>query len=133
VIYLDSSAIMKLVTSEPETASLGAWLAAREGIPVSSAVAEVEVCRAAVRAGVADPVGSARRVLAGVVLVGVTSSVRATASTLPDPLLRSLDAIHVATAVEPSLDVDTLVTYDGRMARAAAGLVAVASPGASAG
>ena len=128
MIYLDSSAIVKLVLPEPESPALRDFLATDED-HVSSSLARVEVLRTVRR--IDDTEGRRRlaeRVLARVALVGMSQPLLTRAGALEPPRLRSLDAIHLATAL--SLDgLDALVTYDHRLADAAseAGL-AVASP-----
>ena len=118
LLYLDSSALVKLVVAEPETAALLAFLAAWPH-RVSSALARVEVLRAVKRAGAGPAVrGRATRVLARVALIRVDDPVLAAAARVPPPELRTLDAIHLATA--RSLDgLGGIVTYDARLGRAA--------------
>jgi predicted nucleic acid-binding protein len=118
LLYLDSSALVKLVVAEPETRALLEFLA---GWPhrVSSALARVEVLRAVKRARAAPAVRRrATRVLARVALIRIDDAVLAAAARVPPADLRSLDAIHVATA--RSLDgLAGIVTYDARLGRAA--------------
>lgn len=118
LLYLDSSALVKLVAEEPETPALLDFLA---GWPhrVSSALARVEVLRAVKRAGAGPAVRQrAVRVLARVALVQVDEQVLVAAARLGPPELRTLDAIHLATA--RSLDgLAGMVTYDTRLGRAA--------------
>jgi len=119
-VYLDASAIVKLIVPEPETADLMTALA---GWPdrVSSAVARVEIHRALRRAG-AGPSQRARAeaVLASLVLVRVDEPILAAAAGLRDPHLRALDAIHLATALSLGDDPETFIVYDAKLARAAA-------------
>ena len=129
MIYLDSAAIVKLVHRESRSLDLAAWLNARPGVPlVSSALVEVEVPRAIRRSAPARLVG-VPAALARLARLDIDATIRAAAATLPDPLLRSLDAIHVATAAQLGSRLQWFVTYDVRLQRAAqqAGLV-VASP-----
>ena len=119
MIYLDTSAFVKLVRGEPETPALQAFLRERPGTPlVSSALLVVETRRAILREDAAQ-LGRADLLLTRIDQVGVTRAVLEAASRLPDPALRSLDAIHLATAVQLDRDLDALVTYDGRFAAAA--------------
>lgn len=129
VTYLDSSAIVKLVVREPETDDLLRYLAGREG-RVSSALAKTEVLRALLLAGAAAQQRGVV-VLESIELIAVTDEVLDAAARLQPPTLRSLDAIHIATAVMLEDDVETIVTYDRRMLDGASksGLNAV-SPGA---
>ncbi|WP_261553567.1 type II toxin-antitoxin system VapC family toxin [Frankia tisae] len=119
MIYLDSSALVKLVHPELETRALRSWLAARPGVSVSSALATLEVTRALRRS---DPAALPRvpGVLARVTLVPIEEPILVSAAALADPLLRSLDALHLATALR--LDAPSLVfiSYDKRLSAAAA-------------
>jgi uncharacterized protein len=130
VIYLDTSAFVKLIWSEPETSALEAFLAKRSGVLlVSSALLVVEARRAVLRE---DPVHASRAdlLLTRVGQVGVTRAVLEAASRLPDPSIRSLDAIHLATALQLRQELDAVVTYDIRLASAAERLeLPVAMPG----
>ena len=118
LLYLDSSALVKLVVAEPETPALLEFLA---GWPhrVSSALARVEVLRAVKRTGAGPAVRRrAARVLARVALIRIDEAVLAAASRVLPPELRTLDAIHVATARSLD-DLAGIVTYDARLGRAA--------------
>lgn len=137
MIYLDSAAIVKLVHSEPESGELDAWLIERIGVPrVTSDLAEVEVPRAINRCA-PDRQQQVPVVMSTIVRIHISESVRTLAASYKDPALRSLDAIHLATAQmlanragEP---IATFVSYDKRLlivARAAG--LPVASPGAAA-
>lgn len=118
--YLDSSAIVKLVVHEPESAALARYLRGRRPI-VSSDLARVEVMRVCLSFD--DAVAArARDVLDRIELIRMNARVLEIAGTLLPVELRSLDAIHLATA---SLLGDTLarvITYDDRMAEAARAL-----------
>ena len=119
-VYLDSSAIVKLVVPEPET---GALLSALAEWPdrVSSGLARAEVHRALWRAGATRAVRArADQVLAGLVLLRVDDIVLSRAASFKDPLLRALDAVHLAAALSLGDDPDAFITYDARLARAAA-------------
>lgn len=119
MIYLDSCAIVKLVHVEPQTIALRAWLTEHGQKPlVSSLLARVEAARALRRT---DPPALANLplVLAAVNLIPMDESVCATAAAYPDPLLRSLDALHLATATLVASDLTAFVTYDQRLAKAA--------------
>jgi predicted nucleic acid-binding protein len=118
-LYLDSSALVKLVLPEPETDALLRLLADWED-RVSSALATVEVSRAARRASRDDAVHRrARRVVDGIHLVTVDDDVLRIASTLEPTTLRSLDAIHLASALVLQPDLGALVAYDERLSLAA--------------
>lgn len=121
MIYLDSSALLKLVLEEPESAALEAWLTASAGTPVvSSEVARVEVVRACRRAN-ADAVPAARALLAGLDLIPLTTPLVEHAADVGEPLLRTLDAIHLASALSIDPDLSAFIAYDHRLAEAASG------------
>ncbi len=118
-VYLDTSAIVKLVVPEPESDAL-VWALEQWPDRVSSAVASVEVHRALRRARASRTVRKrADRVLSAIVLIRVDDLVLQRAAALADPALRSLDALHLATALSLGDDPDAFVTYDARLARAA--------------
>lgn len=119
-VYLDASAIVKLIVSEAETDALRTALSEWPD-RVSSVVARVEVHRALRRAG-ASPSQRARAdaVLAGLVLIRVDEPILSGAAALRDPHLRALDAIHLATALSLGDDPEAFIAYDAKLARAAA-------------
>ena len=120
VTYLDSSAIVKLAVAEPESTALRRHLRRRRPL-VSSALARAEVLRALLPAGTAA-VAAGRSVLADIELARINDRVLAAAATLEPAELRTLDAIHLATAQRFGLELGQLVTYDDRMLAAAARL-----------
>lgn len=115
--YLDSSAIVKLAVEEPESGPLRRHLR-RRGPLTSSALARTEVLRALLKEGEAG-FARGREVLGRLNLVRVNDRVLSTAGAMLPSELRSLDAIHLATALQLGDDVRQLVTYDERMAEAA--------------
>jgi uncharacterized protein len=120
VLYLESSAIVKLVAPEPESAALVATLRS-DPETVSSYLAGVEVLRAVRRTGAAaEKVGRAEAVLDRIALVPIDAGVVRRASLLEPTDLRTLDAIHLATALTLGPEIAGLVTYDARLAQAAA-------------
>lgn len=120
VIYLDSSAIVRLAVREPESEALRRYL--RTHRPrVSSALARTEVMRALLRQGESAR-KAGRRALAGLDLLRVDNRVLDLAGGLPPFDLRSLDAIHLATAQRLGADLGRLCTYDDRMRDAAEAL-----------
>jgi predicted nucleic acid-binding protein len=128
VVYLDSSALVKLVVAEPESPALLRHLGTRP-VRLSSSLARVEVVRAVRGVGPAA-VRRARAVLARIDLVQLDDALLDAAADLERDTLRSLDAIHVATALALGEDLAEIVTYDHRMAGAAAALgLAVSAPG----
>ena len=111
---------MKLVVREHESPALFAWLSDRPQ-RISSAFARVEVTRALRRVGVAAAVRRrSAEVLDRISLVPVDRPVLDVAAELDPAELRSLDAIHLATALSVASDLAGLVTYDTRLAAAAA-------------
>jgi uncharacterized protein len=130
LIYLDSSALMKLVRQEDETSALIEWLGLRTEQPVvTSELGRVEVLRAARKVG--DLVlAEARAVVGDLDLVPLDRAVQDVACDIGDPLLRSLDALHLASALLLGAELTTFIAYDRRLTNAAraAGLD-VAAPG----
>lgn len=122
MIYLDSAAIVKLIRPEAESQALHAWLADQQDKTlVASSLVEVEVPRALRRA---DPsrLVAVPATLAKLNRVEMDATVRATAAAYADAGLRTLDAIHLATAqilVLEGLPLTALVTYDQRLLTAA--------------
>jgi predicted nucleic acid-binding protein len=114
--YLDSSALVKLVIREAETAPLRAFL---EDHPfrVSSRIAEVEVIRAVARAS-ASAIPAAQSLLRTIGLIELDASVLRAAARLEPAELRTLDAVHVASAMSLADELDVVVVYDARLALA---------------
>lgn len=115
VTYLDASAIVKLAVQEPESAALRVFLRRRRPL-VSSAIARAEILRAALQHS-AIAVESGRSTLRQLELVRVSDRILERAGEILPRQLRTLDAIHLATAEE--LRVARIVTYDERLAAAA--------------
>jgi len=127
VIYLDSSALLKLLFEENESAPLAGWISERAATPmVSSELARIEVVRAARRL---DPtvVPAARLLVAQLDLVPLTGGLIDAAADAGEPILRTLDAIHLASVLSIEADLTAFVAYDTRLiaAAAAAGVEAV--------
>lgn len=129
-VYLDSSALVKLVVREAETAALREHLLGlRAEHLVSSVLARVEVVRA-VRPVGPDAVDRAHRRLAVLHLVPLDRSLLDEAARAGGPGLRSLEAIHLAAARRLGPTLRHVVTYDARMRTAAHGLgMATEAPG----
>lgn len=115
--YLDSSAIVKLVVRDKHSDALRKYLLRRRPL-VCSALARTEVLRALLHSGEAA-MEAGRRALDRVDLVRVNDRVLSSAGVLLPVELRSLDAIHLATAAQLGTDLGEIVTYDERMAAAA--------------
>ncbi|MGC9221556.1 MAG: type II toxin-antitoxin system VapC family toxin [Solirubrobacteraceae bacterium] len=118
--YLDSSAIVKLVIREPESAALRRYLSRRQPL-VSSALARAEVARALLSNG-PEALARGEEVLRRIQLLRVSDRVLYEAGRLEPPELRSLHAIHLASAHQLGGSVRQIVTYDDRMADAARAL-----------
>jgi predicted nucleic acid-binding protein len=116
-VYLDSSALVKLVVREAESAGLERYLGERVE-RISCALARVEVVRA-VRSCGDGATRRARELLDRVGLLQLDLRLLDEASELGDGALRSLDAIHVAAARTLGEDLAAIVTYDRRMIDAA--------------
>lgn len=115
--YLDSSAIVKLAVRENESLALRRYLRRRRPL-ISSSLARTEVMRAMLPGG-EDAVAAGRKVLSGIDLVRITTGVLDEAGVLLPADLRSLHAVHLATARRLGQDLGVIVTYDERMAGAA--------------
>jgi uncharacterized protein len=130
MIYLDSSAFFKLIVPEPETEALRSWLATHSDLPiVSSAIARTEVPRTV---GREDPRALPRslRILRRVGKVTLTDDLLDLAASLEPVALRSLDAIHLASALTIRRDLKAFLAYDKHLLAVAKGSgLPTASPG----
>ena len=115
--YFDSSALVKLVVREDESAALRAFIRRRKGSS-SCALARVEVVRAVRHHGPAAT-GRARQLVERFDLLRIDDPLLDAAALLPVERLRSLDAIHLAAAQRLGRDLSVLVSYDERMLAAA--------------
>jgi predicted nucleic acid-binding protein len=117
VIYIDTSALLKLVHPEAQSMPLRTWLARHPDDLISSALIRAESRRALLRN---DPAGLVNlpRVLSIIAQIPVTEEVLDRAAMLPEPGLRTLDAIHLASA-QMIPGVNTMLAYDKRLADAA--------------
>ncbi len=116
-LYLDSSALVKLAVAEPESKALGQYLR-RHRPHVTSALARAEVARSLLPLG-ADAVERGSAVLQRVEVVRISDRILRRAGALEPVELRSLDAIHLATAQLLQPGLRSIVTYDERMAAVA--------------
>ncbi len=117
-LYLDSSAFVKLVVEETESAAVRTFLANRGGRRVSSALLRTESLRAVRHLG-PDALATVREGLRRVDLIGIDDRILDAAGTLEPQVLRTLDAIHLATAMAVGDDLEAIVTYDEQMVDAA--------------
>ncbi|MUL61144.1 VapC toxin family PIN domain ribonuclease [Mycobacterium sp. CBMA 213] len=133
MIYLDTSALVKLIRHEQESMDLVDWLDERTEMRwITSTLTEIELPRAIIRAGQLDGLAAIPTVLARLDRFEMDQVVRSTAAAYQQPTLRSLDAIHLATAnvAASAIPLAAFVTYDIRQAEAADALeIATASPG----
>ena len=132
MIYLDSSALVKLALTEPESAELARWLAEQADQPlVSSALHRAEVPRAVWRA---EPGALPRsyKMIKRIARVALSADVLDDSATLPPQELSPAHAIHLASALAIKRDLTAFVSYDGPLLAAAreAGLPVV-SPGSA--
>lgn len=130
MIYLDSDALVKLIHPEPGSAELARWLLDNvDQFRVSSVLVEIEVPRA-IRRLVPSLLPKVPPVLGALARFEIDGNVRTVAGSFPQRTLRSLDAVHLATALELGDELQGFVTYDRRLLAAAAdvGLPTV-SPG----
>jgi predicted nucleic acid-binding protein len=118
LIYLDTSAALKLVRQEAESAAVSAFVGDRTDL-VSSTLLAVEARRATLRN---DPAALPRVdvFLSRIDMIGISDAIIESAGRLPDVMLRSLDAIHLATALLVREELGVLLAYDTRLRTAAA-------------
>jgi hypothetical protein len=116
ISYIDASALVKLVVDEAESPSMHRWFV-ESGRLATSAVGMIETRRAASRHP-HDP-GRLESILRSMVVLHVDENIAGSASRVPPLTLRTLDAIHLATALMIGAEIDAFVTYDDRLAAAA--------------
>jgi uncharacterized protein len=115
--YLDSSALVKTIREEPESRALVTWLLGKERL-VACELVRVEVVRAVRRSDQASA-RRAREALSTLGMIPVDRTLYEAAADLGPPLLRTLDALHLAAALLVGASLVAVVTYDARMADAA--------------
>jgi len=133
MIYLDTAALVKLVRRESASDELVDWLNEQvDRLLVSSSLVEVELPRA-LRRSEPSLLAAVPGILARVSVYDVDETVRTTAAAYQDPLIRSLDAIHLATAdAVLGDDLTAFVTYDPRLLATAESIgLPTASPGSN--
>jgi predicted nucleic acid-binding protein len=115
LIYFDTSALTKLAITEDESEALESWLTDRPGVPhLSSDIVLVELPRAVMRRQPTMLLAT-HRLVTELDTIALTPQLLETAATLQPPALRSLDAIHLATALTARRHLTAFVTYDKRM------------------
>lgn len=126
-VYLDSSAAVKLIVREAESDALESWLRPHD-VLASSALLRTELLRA-IQRGAPRRIAEARAALAAFTLRAVDDEILDAAGDIGPSSIRSLDAIHLATALRLVTALDAIVTYDRRMIEGAVLLgLPVASP-----
>jgi predicted nucleic acid-binding protein len=128
-LYIDTSALIKLAVPEPESEAMVELVTGTEFQLVSSEIAEVEAVRTFVKRA-PDRLDDCHRILASMIILPLSPSIRLRAEYVKPTHLRSLDAIHLATALEIEPELGAFVSYDNRLLEAArtVGLTAL-SPG----
>ncbi len=120
MIYFDTSALIKLVFDEAESAALAEWLTIRADVPkVSSELSSIELLRTCRRVD-EDAVEGAHLLLGGIDILPIDRAIIERAASLVPTELRSLDAIHLASALSVKASLTALVAYDVRLCSAAA-------------
>lgn len=129
MIYLDTSAAAKLVLSESESDALAMFLVERITTPlVSSVLLYPELVRAVNRHR-PELAERAVALLQRIMMVPLDHAIVVGSATVGNPLVRTLDALHLATAVTIRSELDVLITYDKRLAESAEALgLTVAAP-----
>jgi predicted nucleic acid-binding protein len=119
LIYLDSSALLKSLLREHESAALLGWLSERPDLPrAASELSRTEVIRACRRFD-ESVIPAARQLLGSLDLIPMTADLLERAAMISPVLLRSLDAIHLASALTIGPDLSAFVAYDRRLQAAA--------------
>lgn len=127
--YLDTSAAAKLVVAEAGTTVLRTWVSSHDDSVFSSDLLRTELLRATRRAA-PDQMVQARGVIDAILVLRLTTAICERAATLEPTGMRSLDALHLAAALEMGDELQGMLTYDDRLASAARGLgIAVIRPG----
>jgi predicted nucleic acid-binding protein len=116
--YLDTSAFVKLVISEPESDALARALTRWPEL-ASATLLRTETVRALRRSGNQELIGTARSLMGTLSLVRIDEPLLDRSGDLPPSGLRSLDAIHLAAARSIGADLDVVITYDERLGDAA--------------
>ena len=133
MIYMDTSALTKLLIAEPETPELRNWLTSQidQGdSAATSALGRVELMRTVARYGDISQADRARYLLDGLDILPLTEPMMTRAESIGPATLRSLDAIHLAAAAYFDQELTAFVTYDHRLMTGCRDIgIATASPG----
>jgi predicted nucleic acid-binding protein len=137
MIYMDTSALTKLLIAEPETPELRNWLTAQidQGdSAATSALGKVELMRTVARSGDTGQAERARYLLDGLDILPLTEPMMTLAESIGPATLRSLDAIHLAAAAHFEQELTAVVTYDHRLLSGCRDIgLTTASPGSELG
>jgi len=126
IAYVDASALVKLVLAEPESGALERWYVESDRV-LTSLVGIIETRRAVARRP-HDPT-QLEDVVGRIEILGINARLAQSAALIRPTEVRTLDAIHLATALGVGPGLTSFVTYDDRLAAAARGLgLAVVSP-----
>lgn len=117
-IYLDASAIVKLIVREPETDALREFIVG-DAVVLTSRLSTIEVRRAIARLGQPGDDEHAQKLLGALQLIELDAAIADSAGSIAPSTLRSVDAIHLAAALSIRDELDSVVTYDLRLADAA--------------
>ena len=133
MIYMDTSALTKLLIAEPETPELRTWLTSQidQGdSAATSALGRVELMRTVARYGDISQADRARYLLDGLDILPLTEPMMTLAESIGPATLRSLDAIHLAAAAYFDQELTAFVTYDHRLLNGCRDIgLTTASPG----
>lgn len=133
MIYLDTSALTKLLIAEPQTPELRTWLTAlidAGDSAATSSLGRVELMRTVAQYGETGHTDRARYLLDGLDILPLTEPMMVLAESIGPPSLRSLDAIHLAAAVYFEQELTAFVTYDHRLLNGCRDIgLTTASPG----
>ena len=129
MFYLDASAAAKLVLAEDDSDAMKEWIEATDAVIVSSDLLRTELLRT-IRRHVPAQLSQGRALLESITLIALSRNDYESAAMLGPPVLRSLDALHLASAVDVGGDeLTAIITYDLRMIEAARAMsIAVVSP-----
>jgi predicted nucleic acid-binding protein len=116
VIYADASALVKLVVEEADSPAMHRWFVEATRV-LTSRVGVIETLRASARRE-HDP-AHRERIVRDLEVIELDPAISIVAGSLLPPALRTLDAIHVASALALGPELDAFVTYDDRLAAAA--------------
>lgn len=117
--YVDTSAFLKLVAEEEHSLAFRDWAEAHDGELFGSDLLRAEALRTA-RQRSPEALQEARARLDVVTMLMITRDIFEHAAHLDPGILRTLDALHLAAALAAGEELEGVVTYDERMAQAAA-------------